>query len=414
MSMLHRRSYIILIFAVSVVLVAASTAATPSLNCSLHHSGSQPSAGYTYVEPTLSFSGPEFVSPNSTLNVKFLVSSPGKYDVLSPTATVSVSGEGELASGEQASKTLPNISGTGGTSTANWTLKAKNLEGTILATVNLTFTSHYQHTGSSNNDYLHSIISSYRITVRTTALQLSESQFAFTVGERSSVAFDIMFHSPIRNLTVTESSNLHGLVEATPHNIANIEAGQNATVTLSFNGNQSIVDNGRVNIVWANVNGTLDATFVTVKISERQGATQAEIPVLKWTGRITGMASVGLLVASAGLGMIKIGKERRVRIHCAISWFLLFLSSYHGIILVIGPYSSLMFSTNMIMGYVSVITMGIVSVNGLVEKWMTRVASHATWLWIHRLFLIVGIALGLAHGTLIGTDFAPIRHLLGV
>ena len=415
MNMLHRRSSIILIFAISVVLIAASSAATPgNSNCSLHHSGSQPSGGYTYVEPTLSFSGPEFVPPNSTFNVKFLVYSLGKYEVLSATATVSVSGEGELAAGEQASKTLPNIPGTGGTSTANWTLKAKNLEGAILATVNLTFTAHYQHSGSSNNDYFHSIISSYHVTVRTTAIQLSESQFAFTVGERSSVAFDIIIHSPIRNLTVTESSNLNGLVEATPHSIASIEAGQNATVTLSFNGNQSIVDNGRVNIVWANVNGSLDSTFVTVKISERQDANQAEIPVLKWTGRITGMASVGLLVASAGLGMIKIGKERRMRIHCTISWFLLFLSSYHGIILVIGPYSSLMFATNMIMGYVSTITMGIVSVNGLIEKWMTKVTSHTTWLWMHRFFVIVGIALGVAHGILIGTDFAPIRHLLGV
>lgn len=415
MSMLHKRSYIVLVFAISVVLVAVASAAFPTNgNCSSHHSGSQPSAGYNYVEPALSFSGPEFISPNSTFNVKFLVSSLGRYEILNASATVSVSGEGELSSGEQAGKTLPNIPNTGGTSAANWTLKAKNLEGMILATVNLTFTSHYQHSSSSNNDYFHSLSSSYRISVKSVSIQLSSTQFVFTIGERSSTAFDIMAHSPIRNIAITESPSLNGLVEATPHSIASIAAGQNVTVSLSFNGNQSIVDNGRINIVWADVNGTLDSTFVTVKVSGRQDANQADIPILKWTGRITGIASIGLLVASASLGMIKIGKERRVRLHCAISWFLLFLSSYHGIVLLIGPYSSLMLATNMMMGYVSTIAMGIVSVNGLVEKWMTKVTSHTTWLWMHRFFIIVGIALGLAHGILMGTDFAFIRKLLGV
>ena len=413
--MLHKRSFIILIFAVSVVLIAIASAASPgNNNCSLCHSGSQPSGGYTYVEPALSFSGPAFVPPNSTFNVKFLVSSPGRYEILNATATLSLSGEGELSSGEQASKTVPNIPSTGGMSVANWTFKAKNFVGMILATVNLTFTSHYRHSSSSNNDYFHSISSSYRITVRTAAIQLSESQLVFLTGEPNSMEFDIIAHSQANNITLTASSNLNGLIEITPKSIESLAAGENVTVSVSFDGNQSILDNGRIDIVWADADGTLDSTFVTVKLSERQEVTQADFSILKWTGRITGSAGLGLLFASVGLGVIKIGKERRRRLHCAISWFLLVFSSYHGFVLLIGPYSSLIFATNVMIGYASTIAMGIVSVNGLIEKWMTNVTSHTTWLWMHRVFIIVGIVLGLAHGILIGTDFAFIRKLLGM
>jgi hypothetical protein len=310
---------------------------------------------------------------------------------------------------------MPNIPDTGGTAATNWTLKTKNLEGMILTTVNLTFTVYHKHGSSSNSDYSQSALSaSYRVTVRTAGIQLSESHLAFLIGERSSIEIDIVAHTGVKNITLTASPNLNGLIEITPQSIASLAAGKNLTVAVSFNGNQSIVDNGRISIVWADADGTLDSTYVTVKLSERQDTGQAGVSILKWTGRITGTASFGLLFASVGLGMIKIGKERRRRLHCAISWFLLVLSSYHGIVLLIGPYSSLMFATNMMMGYASTITMGIVSVNGLIEKWMTNVTSHTAWLWMHRGFIIVGIALGLTHGILMGTDFALVRKLLGV
>jgi hypothetical protein len=246
-------------------------------------------------------------------------------------------------------------------------------------------------------------------------VRLSKAQLFFTIGERSSETFEIIAESAATNITITASPNLNGVIDITsPHSIASVEAGQNVTVSLSFNGNQPVADNGTIDIAWVDRNGTPDSTFVSVIISEPSGANFADASLLRWTGRITGFVNLGLVSLSISLSKVKMRKKRKVRLHCAVSWSLLVLSVCHGTVLLIGPYSRVTLGQNVIMGYGSALTMGMASVLGLLQKQIARATNHSVWLWMHRVFLIVGTMLGVLHGILIGTDFAFVRNLLGV
>ena len=244
------------------------------------------------------------------------------------------------------------------------------------------------------------------------AIRLSKSQLFFTIGERSIETFEIIAGSVARNINITVSSNLSNAFDITPpHSIASVEAGQNVTVSLSFNGNQSVVDNGRIDTVWADRKGIPDSASVSVIMSEPSPMNFADASLLRWTGRITGFTNLGLVTASFGLSKLKMRKKRKIRLHCAVSWFLLVLSLCHCTVLLIGPYSSMTLAQNVVVGYGSSLTMGIASVIGLLQKRIAKATSHPTWLWTHRLFLFVGTILGALHGILIGTDFAFIRNL---
>jgi hypothetical protein len=244
------------------------------------------------------------------------------------------------------------------------------------------------------------------------AIRLSKAQLFFTIGESNSGTFEVIAESEARNITITPSPNLSSVIDITsPHSIASIEPGQNVTVSLSFNGNQPVVDNGTIDIAWVDKNGRPDSTSVSVTISEPSSANLADTSLLRWTGRITGFVNLGLVSLSIGLSKVKMKKNRKVRLHCAVSWSLLVLSVCHGAVLLIGPYSDAILTQNVIIGYGSALTMGIASVIGLLQKQIAKATNHATWLWMHRLFLIVGAMLGVLHGILIGTDFALIRNL---
>ncbi len=247
------------------------------------------------------------------------------------------------------------------------------------------------------------------------AVSLSKAQLFFTIGERSSETFEIIAESAATNITITTAPNLNSVIDITsPHSIASIEAGQNVTVSLSFNGKQPVADNGTIDIAWVDRNGTPGSAFVSVMISEPSGANLADASLLRWAGRITGFVNIGLVSISIGLSKVKMRKKRKVRLHCVVSWSLLGVSVCHGTVLLIGPYLSMTLGQNVIIGYGSVLTMGIASVIGSLQKQIVKATNQAKWLWMHRLFLIVGTILGVLHGILIGTDFAFIRSSLGV
>jgi hypothetical protein len=193
-----------------------------------------------------------------------------------------------------------------------------------------------------------------------------------------------------------------------------MESGQRQVVSLTvFNGSIP-VDNGRIDIVWENATGAKDSCFVLVTIkAPAAGKVEAAMSPLVLTGRITGILSLSLLLASLALGLIKKGSARRVRVHCAVSWFILGLALYHGLMLVLGPYSRIMWSNFLLLGYASAAVMGVSGVNGLLQRWMSRKAGHRTWTWVHRITITVAVVLVTIHALAMGTDFAFIRGAFG-
>lgn len=246
------------------------------------------------------------------------------------------------------------------------------------------------------------------------AVSLSKAQLFFTLGESKSETFEVIAESAARNITIAASPSLNGAINITsPRSIASIKAEANLTVSLYFNGSHSLVNNGTIGVAWVDLNGMPDSASVSVIMTEPSPAS-ADAELLRWAGRITGFANIGLVSLSIGLGRVKMRKKRKVRLHCIVSWFLLALCVFHGFVLLVGPYSGAGLGQNVIVGYASVVTLGVSSVIGLLGKQMTKAAGHAVWLWTHRLFLIAGTVLGVSHGILTGTDFAFIRNMLGV
>ena len=159
----------------------------------------------------------------------------------------------------------------------------------------------------------------------------------------------------------------------------------------------------------------MDSNYVNVRVLIPAVHQQAPSSQLKWIGRLTGILSPGLLAFSAILGGVKKADgAMRARVHCAISWFALTLSVYHGIMLAVGPYSSIQFTALMNVGYASAGLMAASSVNGASSEWLIRKTGYRAWLNLHRLLITPATVLVLYHGIMLGTDLQPRRGFLGL
>lgn len=136
-------------------------------------------------------------------------------------------------------------------------------------------------------------------------------------------------------------------------------------------------------------------------------------------GRITGMMSLIALIISIILGGIhkkirpKINKlinaKTRTAWHCYISWILCLLSLFHGIILLIGPYSKYIWIPEIILGYLTLISMVAVSINGTFMKKIIKIIGSNLWRKTHSYYSYLALILCIIHAVLIGTDFQIIR-----
>jgi hypothetical protein len=87
------------------------------------------------------------------------------------------------------------------------------------------------------------------------------------------------------------------------------------------------------------------------------------------------------------------------------------LSIYHGIMLAWGPFSQVWLGNWMVLGYASAAVMGVSSVNGIAQKWMTARIGNRGWLWVHRASIILALIFVSVHAVMMGTDSAFLRDL---
>jgi hypothetical protein len=330
-------------------------------------------------------------------------------------ASLAITGDGALVYFDFAQKTLSPISSRGGGTSCSWTLVTGNATGTVHLATRLNFTAHYHHSGNAqDNDGSFSLTGNREISVRTAGLFVTEG-FLMLGGEGPHDAvFGIVPHDAVRNITIRPSSNLGPAIVLAPAFIGDIPAGKRHNVSVGIEDATGAVNNGRIDITWENATGIKDGTFITVNImAARAVPAAAGSGSLRLTGRVTGMLSMGLLVASIILGAVNAGGKRRVHIHCAISWFIVGLSVYHGLLLVWGPYSRVMWGNFLLLGYASATVMGVLGANGLLQRWMSRKAGYRTWIWTHRITLALAVIVVTIHALAIGTDFAMVRALAG-
>jgi hypothetical protein len=339
------------------------------------------------------------------------MSNPGMYLVRSLVGTVAIQGVGRLMTDEVTSKAMPDIGLAGGSSTASWAVETGNASGLLYINSTVKFTAHYRHTTTQDNDESPYMLTTYSIvTVRPVALYATSTDLSLSARSGSSATFQLVSYSEVRNVTLTPSSNIDGAIRLTPRFVSGLTPGETQTFEITVVNGSRVVDNGRIDILWENQTGSRDATFVMVRTLGPSPPPAASSP-LRLTGRVTGILSLSLLITSVVLGLVKTGGKRRVRVHCAVSWFIIGLSLYHGLMLVYGPYNRVWLGNWVLLGYISAAVMGVSGVNGLTQDWMSKKLSYRTWIWIHRITLIVAIVLVVIHALQMGTDFKFIRDL---
>ena len=400
---------------VTLLVAAAPLVAPYGRECTVCHAGSNPSSGFRFTMPHLVFSAPMAAPPNWTMEVMLSVHHPGYYIMNDLKASLAVKGDGSIVYFEQAQKSLPSVPSSGGRASCRWTIVTGNVSGTVSLSVRLNFTAHYNHAGNAqDNDGSFSLTDNRDISVRPTGLFSTEG-YLMMGGEGPSIGvFGVISGSPVRNITIRLSGNLRSAIGIVPTFIGGLGPGKRQDINVSLEEASGAVSNGRIDIAWENETGFRDSTFIMVDImATRVVPAPPGSGTLRVTGRLTGMLSLGLLITSIVLGAVKAGGTRRVRIHCAISWFIVGLALYHGLMLVWGPYSRVMWGNFLVLGYASAAVMGVSGANGLLQGWMSRKTGHKTWLWMHRITLVLAVVLVMIHALAIGTDFSAIRSLLG-
>ena len=393
----------------AVVALVSPFVAPAGQRCSSCHTGSNPSGGYLFRMPALKAVYPSMVPPGTTFDYKLTVDHVGNYVVLQPRAAITVEGEGNLTPGAEPSLSLQSIQTGGGSISASWSITTANTSGMLYLNTTLRFTAHLRHTNTQENDESPYMLVQYlAISVRPVALYSTVTDVYITSHAGDDTRFDIISFSDARNITLVPTSNIGDIVSIVPAFIPALDRGQRQSVQISVVNGSRVVDNGRIDITWENRTGVKDATFVMVRTSTPAPAPPSGSEV-RMTGRITGILSLGLLISSLVLGLVKRGGQSRVRVHCAVSWFILGLSAYHGIMLVLGPYSRTWLGNWVLLGYISAAIMGVSSVNGLARDWMVKKVGYRAWIWIHRITIIVAIILVVIHAILMGTDFKFIR-----
>jgi len=382
--------------------------------CTTCHSGPNPSSGYIFKMPRLELDYPVAAPFNTTISVTVRVVHPGNYDLRAPRATVTVSGPGGLMPDEPATKPLVEVGSSGGSASSRWNLLTGGSNGTLFISARLNFTAHFRHIGTHQNDESpYVLMRSGQVSVRPVVIFATSGEVILrTDGTDQTTGFQLITYSEAHNVSLTTSSNLKGTIELAPAFIRSLASGQQQFISINLEDISGEVNNGRIDIAWENATGTRDASFVTVRFLGPQSSPPAAgNSPLRLMGRITGLLSLGLLISSLALGIVKWGGKRRVRVHCAISWFIVGLSVYHGVMLVLGPYSRQIWGDFVLLGYVSAAVMGVSGVNGLAQSWMSRVAGYTAWQWTHRITIILAVVLVLIHGIYLGTDFAFLRNL---
>jgi len=383
--------------------------------CTGCHSTITPSSGYTLTMPRLSVSCPAVAPPDSSVVITIRVSHPGRYEFASPRTNLTLTGDDGADILANESSPLWPISAQGGISTSEWTVPTGPASRKIFVLARVDFTAAHPHAADAPADNgQFAIAGRGEISVRPAAVFVNQGELLLRGDERGATAFDIISSVNASNITVIASGDLGTALRLSPALITDIHPGQRRTIMLDILDPSAAVANGRIDVIWEDANGTRNATYVMVRIQGYHGTpAPAGAGPLRLMGRAIGILLVGLLLASLALGLKKGGGKQRVRIHCAISWFIIGLSVYHGLMLAWGPYSRIMWSNYLLLGYATAAVMGASGVNGVLQHPVIRRSGYKRWLWVHRVTIISALVLLTIHAIALGTDTAVLRAPFG-
>ncbi|MEM2869726.1 MAG: hypothetical protein QW379_04810 [Thermoplasmata archaeon] len=393
--------------------IAASAFSPAATRCGSCHSGGSPAGGYVLTPPGVEIECPPVWPPGSHFTVNLTVSHAGGYELRGAKAAVSLSGPGGLGTGEFPQLSLGGLNDTGGRLRASWRVDTGNETGVLMVNVTFLCRLHYTHIDvGSGDEGLWAVVEPRAVSVRPVSLVASCGELKLEAGSKALRELRLRALSPVTELKVTLPPGLERVVDI-EFSPGALDAGEEAVLGARALRGGGTMGNGLLTLSWKNATGSPDAMGIAVRVVPPPSGPGGSGSPLRLAGRATGILSLLLLIASLALGFVRRGGRVRVRLHCAISLFLLALAVYHGALLVLGPYSSVSWNFYILLGWASAIWMGVASVNGLLRRWMTRILGAGGWRWIHRIATLVALVMVIIHAISIGTDFRFLRGLMG-
>jgi hypothetical protein len=215
----------------------------------------------------------------------------------------------------------------------------------------------------------------------------------------------------IQNLIISSSN----YIALDPNNIETLHEGDVVDITITVASENKLEEN--LTITWSETTGNqLLQLFVSYVPPPPE-----EVNYYSLAGRILGIISFSLLVVSIVFSGINrrirshvdrvINPQKRIRIHCLISWILLILSITHGLLLLLGPYADFLAKPEIILGYLTAVSMFLVSVNGSFRNYILKKIGSNLWRKTHGYYSHIALILCIIHACLIGTEFEIIRSL---
>jgi hypothetical protein len=243
-----------------------------------------------------------------------------------------------------------------------------------------------------------------------TAIDVLVSTIIF---HKSSDSITLFIKRSIENITITSPEG----ISVQPSVVARASAGDEIKITFSTTSKTSI--QGDVTISWVENN----PGKMTIPL-QYSPTPQMPIDYYSLAGRGTAILLLSLLIISMVLGgaskrlnaflSTKIKKSQKNELHCLLSWIFFELALFHGAILLIGTYRNFIWNPNVILGYASAVGFFIVAINGRFMNPIIRIIGTGYWRKIHKYVSWTTLLLSLVHATLIGTEFALVRSVLGL
>lgn len=280
-----------------------------------------------------------------------------------------------------------------GTDTLIFELSAKNTHNSV------TFTDSYSY--NVNISMNETSVQQPAIEPSTQSLYLSKKQ----------TTLQLMVLRDIQNLMITSSNN----ITVMPTTVAAAQSGEIIDVNITILRNTTLED--ALVITWnertANQQIKIFLSYVP--------PTPEDINYFSITGRVIGIISFILLIASICFSGINkrirshvntfLNIQRRIQIHCYLSWTLLAISLIHGLVLLLGPYSNFIAKPEIILGYFTIVSMAIVSINGSFRSFIIKKIGGKLWRKTHGYYSYIALFLCILHACLIGTEFQIIRSV---
>ena len=394
-----RRVLVISSLIILLLLASASAISRSNSDCSSCHYSESGSAGYEYKAPTVLISVPMFVEPGEEFDIsdKEMFAD---YDLRS--LTIELFQEPILLSLERTTEDRGYV---GKTEEFNFPARARG-EGFTEVRVVVTAGVFYDHNSGSGNDHRKEVTEKYAV-INVGSTSLKPTAWSLILGEGGD---EIVLSAlkPVANVSVYAPYGISAEPDFTPE----MEAGESLRITIVPTGSEQVDSN--VIVSWKENNTPFSMPIHVLYESPKERDSDA----FRLAGRISGLATVAILLISVILGGLwntrgylnrRVGARTRVAFHCGVSWFLVALSLYHGLVLALGPYFRQLTDMWIVVGYVAATAMLVAGLSGGLQRSLTRWMGARNWRWLHLYSTLGALTLGIMHGIRIGTDLAFIR-----